>query len=84
MLLSELAAYLAKLEKTASRNEITSILAEVFKKSTPEEIDKIVYLILGQLAPNYEGVVLNLAEKMMFRVIAQASGSDVDKVRSLF
>lgn len=84
MKFSELAKYLSKLEKTASRNEITAILSDLFKKTTAEEIDKTVYLVLGQLAPNYEGLVLNLAEKMMWRVIAKAAGSDVDKVRSLY
>ena len=80
----DLAVYLSKLEKTSSRNEITAILADLFKKTSAEEIDKTVYLVLGQLAPNYEGLVLNLAEKMMFRVIAQASGRQAEEVRGLF
>jgi DNA ligase-1 len=78
----DLAVYLSKLEKTSSRNEITAILAELFKKTTPAEIDKTVYLVLGQLAPNYEGLVLNLAEKMVIRILAQAYDKDISSVTS--
>ncbi len=84
MLFSEFAKYLEKLEKTASRNEITQILSELFKKSSPEEIDKIVYLSLGQLAPNYEGILLNLAEKMMVRAVARSYDVEPIKVQKLF
>jgi len=84
MKFSELANYFDKLEKTASRNEITQILAEVFKKVKPEEIDKVVYLFLGQLAPSYQGIVFNIAERMMLRVLSEAYGKEVKEVRSLY
>lgn len=84
MRFKELSIYLEKLESTSSRNEITQILAELFKKSSAGEIDQIVYLVLGQLAPGYQGVVLNLAERMMIRVMAQAFDEDANKVRALF
>ena len=77
----ELAKYLDKLESTSSRLEITSILSELLKKSSEKEIDKVVYLSLGILAPNYEGVLLNLAEKMMIRVISSAYGVAEDAVK---
>jgi DNA ligase-1 len=80
----ELASYLEKLEATSSRLEITRILTELFKVSTAPEIDKIVYLSLGILAPNYEGVLLNLAEKMMIRTLAKAYQKDISEVLALF
>ena len=64
-----LAEYLQKLEDTSSRIEITEILSDLFKKSNAKEIDKICYLTLGKLAPSYRGIVFNVAEKMMLRVI---------------
>lgn len=73
-----------RLEKTSSRIEITKILAELFKKSPVDEIDKVVYLSLGQLAPTYAGVILNLAEKMMLRVLACAYGKEISEVKILF
>jgi len=84
MKFSELANYFDKLEKTASRNEITQILAEVFKKAKSEEIDKVVYLFLGQLAPSYQGIVFNIAERMMLRVLSEAYGKEVKEVRGLY
>lgn len=69
---SDLSVYLDKLEKTASRLEITTILSDLFNKTDEAEIDKVVYTSLGVLAPNYEGMVLNLAEKLMIRAIALA------------
>lgn len=80
----ELALYLKKLEKTSSRNEITSILADLFSKCSEGEIKNITYLVLGQLAPKYRGVVLNIAERMMLRIISRAYGEPLDKVRSLY
>lgn len=80
----ELAIYLEKLEKTASRLEITDILSDLFKKSTPSEIQKVVYLSLGTLAPNYESIILNLAEKMVIRVLALAYKKDIPQVTNLY
>ncbi|MBU0998285.1 ATP-dependent DNA ligase [Patescibacteria group bacterium] len=79
-----LANYLNRLEKEASRNKITEILSDLFKESSADEIDKIVYLVLGQIAPNYQGLVLNMAEKMMIRVIANASKVSEEKVMELY
>lgn len=84
MKFKNLAVYFDKLEKTSSRIEITRILADLFKKSDKREIDKVVYLSLGGLAPMYAGVVFNMAEKLMIRVIAEAYGKDKDKVRRLY
>jgi DNA ligase-1 len=84
MKFEELSTYLERLEKTSSRLEITRILTELFKKTNPSEIDKVVYLSLGILAPNYEGVLLNLAERMMLRTLALAYGQDENKVRNLY
>jgi DNA ligase-1 len=84
MKFSELSKYLEKLEKTSSRIEITLILANLFKKANKEEIDKITYLLLGQLAPSYRGIVFNLAERMMLEVIAKAYGLEKEKVVEIY
>jgi DNA ligase-1 len=80
MYFHELSVYLDRLEKTASRLEITAILSELFNKTSEDEIDKVVYLSLGVLAPNYEGVLLNVAEKLMIRAIAIANKIEADGV----
>ncbi len=84
MKFKELSSYLEKLEKTPSRIEITKILSELFSRTGKDEIDKVCYLILGILAPSYEGVLLNLAERMMLSVISLSYDEDLQKVKSLF
>lgn len=81
MTFKDLSLYLDKLEKTSSRLEITRILSDLFRASSTSEIDRVVYLSLGILAPNYKGVILNLAEKMMLRVLAKAYKEDEKKVK---
>src|SRR3990167_2492361 len=80
MKVSELAKYFDRLEKTSSRIEITKILAELFSSCGLYEIDKVVYLSLGILAPSFRGIVFNLAERMMVRVIALAYSEAPEKV----
>lgn len=84
MRFGELARYLEKLEKTSSRLSITEILSDLFKKSEIVEIDKICYLVLGQLAPAYESVVFNVADKMVVQVLSRAYEKDGDEVRRLY
>ena len=84
MKFKELAKYLHKLESTASRNEMTKILADLFKQTTATEIDKVIYLLLGGVAPRYKEVVFNMADKMMVRAIAQAFDKDTSTVMAIY
>ena len=79
-----LATYFSKLEKTASRNEMTVILAQLFSEARSEEIDKICYLSLGRLGPKFTAVEFNLAEKMMIRVLAKAYKKGEEQVKREF
>jgi len=80
----DLAVYLNKLEATSSRIEITKLLAQLFQKSDADEIDKVVYLSLGILAPSYKGIVFNLAERMMIDVLAKAYAKKKEEVKALY
>jgi len=80
----EFARYLETLEKTSSRNRMTEVLAELLRACDEKEIDKVCYLSLGQLAPLYEGLEFNLAEKMMIKVLAQVFGQSEEKIRQEF
>lgn len=74
---------MGKLEATSSRNTIIEILAELLKKADSREIDKICYLTLGMLAPAYENIEFNLAEKLMIRVLAKTFEEAEDEVKKL-
>lgn len=84
MLFRQLSVFLERLEKTSSRIEITKILSELFKKTPASEIDKVCYLVLGGLAPSYEGLILNIAEKMMIRVLANTYSQKPEDVIRLY
>ena len=81
MTIGKLSKYLEELEKTSSRIKITEILAELFSKLSDREIDKVVYMLLGRLAPSYKSVVFNIAEQMMIRAIAQAYNKEEEQVK---
>lgn len=84
MRFSELAKYMEALERTASRNDMTKILADVYKKAGNDEADKLSYLLLGRLAPSYRGVEFQIAEKMMIQILAEAYGMPAASVLRAF
>lgn len=72
MLFKDLSIYLQKLESTTSRNTMIEILAELFKHSPAPDIDKIVYLMQGRVAPLFAPLEFGMADKMMLKAIAFA------------
>jgi len=84
MLFSTLSTYFQDIESTASRLSMTEKLAQLFKEADADEIDKICYISLGILAPKYEGLELQLAEKMMAKAVSASLGLDLKKVSQTF
>jgi DNA ligase-1 len=80
----ELSEYYDRLESTSSRLGMIDILKDVFKKAGKEEIDKIIYITQGVLAPPFEGVEFGLAEKMAEESIAIATGYSKEEVNALY
>lgn len=69
-----------EISSTTSRLEITDILVRLLRKTSLEEVDKVIYLTQGKLYPDYVGIELGVAEKFMARAIALASGVSTDKI----
>ena len=84
MTFSELSGYLDKLESTSSRNELVKTLAELYSKSSPDEIQPLTYLIQGRLVPFFEPVEIGLGEKLVIAAIAQAFDKPAEDVTKLF
>jgi DNA ligase-1 len=74
LLFSDVAAVFDQTERKSGRLEMTDILASLFKRADAKEIDKLVYIIQGMLAPPYEGVDLGVGEKFALEAIASATG----------
>ncbi len=76
---------LESIEATTQRTVMAKLLSSLLKKTPPPNvIDKVVYFILGQLRPDWEGVELGVAEKLTFRAIANATGTPVKQVEDLY
>lgn len=84
MRFSEFATYLEKLEATSSRLTLIEILSELFKKTPVEEIEKIVYLSQGRIAPFFAPVEIGMAEKNVAGSIANAFELSREEVLKLY
>ncbi len=80
MLFKEFSGYLEKLEKISSRLEITEMLAELIGKMEPQETSKGIYLVLGQLGPDFANQEFGMAIKMVIRAVAIGSGESIEEV----
>ncbi len=71
---------LEQMEQTTSRLELTNYLVTLFKNTPSDLVDKIIYLIQGKIRPDYEGIEMGIAEKMIIRIISQISNISNDEV----
>ncbi|NPA05055.1 MAG: ATP-dependent DNA ligase [Crenarchaeota archaeon] len=73
MSFSILADVFEKLERTTSRTQMILYLVELFKKTPPDVIDKVVYLLQGKLWPDWKGLPeLGVGEKMLIKAASIA------------
>src|SRR3989344_1465625 len=83
MKFSVLASYFEKLEGTSSRIELTKILSGLFKNLSPEEIDKVCYLLQGRVVPFFEPIEIGMADRIVEQVLAIAYDASREEVRKL-
>lgn len=80
MLFKEFAEYLERLEKISSRLAITDVLAELIGKMELGETGKGIYLVLGQLGPDFANQEFGMAVKMVIRAMAIGAGESIEEV----
>lgn len=80
----EFAGYLERLEKISSRLSITEVLAELIGKMEPSETSKGIYLVLGQLGPDFANQEFGMAVKMVIRAVAIATGESIEKITKMY
>src|SRR3989441_8459251 len=73
-----------KIEATTKRLEMTELLVGLLRETPKEDLDKVVYLTQGRIRPDYAGIELGLAEKMVMRVLAHATGLDEARITGLW
>src|SRR5438093_7262766 len=73
-----------KIEATTKRLEMTELLVGLLRETPTEDLDKVVYLTQGRIHPDYEGIELGRAEKIVMRVLAHATGMDDARIGRLW
>jgi DNA ligase-1 len=81
---SVLAETFEKMEKTPKRLELTDYLVDLFKNTPPDLISKVVYLIQGKLRPDFEGIEIGVAEKLVMRAVYRSTAIPVKKIEDAY
>ncbi len=76
--------YLKQLEDTTSRNRMMEVLSDMLRETTAEEVDKLVYLLLGRLGPLYDNPQFALAEKQIVKSLVWAFKKDGEEVTRMY
>ncbi len=72
-----------EIEATPGRLAMTRLLVDLFRQTPPAVLDKVAYLTQGKLRPDFAGVEIGLAEKLVARAVAMATGARPEQVRQL-
>ncbi|OGM02752.1 hypothetical protein A3K72_00285 [Candidatus Woesearchaeota archaeon RBG_13_36_6] len=78
---SDLAQVYQQLESTSKRLEKTHIIAELLKKTSTDDIDKITLLLQGKVFPSYDESKLGVASQLVIKAIHTATGIKTDKIQ---
>lgn len=70
----KLAETFEKVEATTKRLEMTRLLVELVKVTPKGELGRVVDLLQGKLYPDYVGIELGVAEKLLTKAIAEVTG----------
>ncbi len=73
-----------KIEATTKRLEMTDHLVGLLRATPPADLDKVVYLTQGRIHPDFMGIELGLAEKMVIRVLTHATGLDEERIERMW
>jgi len=74
MLYSRIVDTYAQIEATTKRIEITNLLVGLFRTTPSGLINRVIYLTQGKLYPDFLGIELGIAEKLLLRVLANTTG----------
>ena len=84
MKFSVLAKYLEKLSGETKHSVLTSILVDLFKQVSKDDIDKVCYFVLGRLGAEFEKINTNLSGKMLLKAVSAVAGKDVKGLMSKY
>lgn len=84
MTFAELTKYFERLEETSSRLSLIDILSDLFKRASKDEVDMIIYLVQGRVAPFFAPIEIGMAEKNVAQALAVTHGLKKEDVLKLY
>ena len=84
MKFSVLADTFERMEKTKKRLELTDFLVDLFKNTPNDLVAKIVYLIQGKLRPDFDGIEIGVAEKLVIRAVYRSTAIEIKKIEEAY
>ena len=67
------------MEKTRKRLELLEILANLFKNTPSEVIERVIYLTQGKIKPDFYGIEVGMSDKLVMKVLEKSTS--MSKVR---
>ncbi len=80
----DLAIFFERLEATSKRLEMFDILAELIRRTAPDDIAPIIYMSQGRLLPAFHGLEMGMSDKLLTRALAEASQTSPEEVLAHF
>lgn len=80
----KLAEAFEKIDATTKRIEMTNLLVNLLKETPNDDLNKVVNLLQGKLYPDYVGVELGVAEKLLTKAAANVIGKPSTLVESVY
>ena len=84
MRFEQLAEVFEGIETTSKRLEMTDLLVNLLKETPKDLVDKVVYLTQGKLYPDFIGIELGMAEKLVEKAVSFTSGRTEAEIESAF
>ncbi len=81
---SKLVEVYERIEATTKRLEMTDLLVELLKEVPPDMMDKAIYLTQGRVYPDYVGIELGLAEKLVLKAMSFTTGLSENRLETLW
>lgn len=73
-----------EIEGTTKRLEMTGLLVDLIKVTPRQELGKVLNLLQGKLYPDYVGVELGFAEKLLIKALAEVIGRTEQSVETVY
>jgi len=73
-----------KIERTSSRNDISTWVANLFKDCSIEEIRNITYFLQGRITPKYHPLEFSIGEKLILKTIGSYLQLEPLEVKNLY